>query len=163
MSAHCWCKLVLLKICGIHHSLQSATLHMEFLANCFAELTLLEYDFLKYLPSMIAGSAVFLAKFTLDPNAKPWVCDLWSKVLCLMWPNVRGDLWQIKIVWIWDVSCRILHCNIIQGISPRSWRIVFKLFMLYKTQPIVHYMLSGRSIDSIRLFIYSSLNANNHL
>ena len=78
---------------------------------------------------------------------------------------VREDLWwQIKILWIWDVFfCRILHCSIIQGISPQSWRIVFKLFMLYKTQPIVHYMLSGRSIDNIRFFVFFPLNANNHV
>eukprot|EP00250_Pteridium_aquilinum_P008213 c17770_g1_i1 orf=346-1884(+) len=51
---------------------KSPTLHMEFLGNYLAELTLVEYDFLKYLPSMIAGSAVFVAKFTLEPHNRPW-------------------------------------------------------------------------------------------
>lgn len=49
-----------------------STLQLEFLGNYLAELTLVEYGFLQYLPSMIAGSAVFLAKVTLDPSTKPW-------------------------------------------------------------------------------------------
>lgn len=48
------------------------TLQLEFLGNYLAELTLVEYSFLHYLPSMIAGSAVFMAKATLDPTSKPW-------------------------------------------------------------------------------------------
>lgn len=49
-------------------------LQLEFLANYAAELTLLEYSFLSYVPSMIAASAVFLAKFVLNPKKNPWVC-----------------------------------------------------------------------------------------
>ena len=52
--------------------MQISTLQMEFLGNYLAELTLVEYGFLQYLPSMIAGSAVFLAKVTLDPTTMPW-------------------------------------------------------------------------------------------
>lgn len=44
------------------------------MANYLAELTLTEYGFLKYLPSLIAASAVFLAKWTLDQVEHPWVC-----------------------------------------------------------------------------------------
>ncbi|KAF3779418.1 hypothetical protein EJ110_NYTH41149 [Nymphaea thermarum] len=39
---------------------------LEFLANYLAELTLLDYGFLKFFPSRIAASAVLLAKWTLD-------------------------------------------------------------------------------------------------
>ncbi|KAJ0959901.1 hypothetical protein J5N97_000335 [Dioscorea zingiberensis] len=42
------------------------------LANYLAELTLVEYCFLKFLPSAIAASAVFLAKWTLDQSTPPW-------------------------------------------------------------------------------------------
>ncbi|KAI5062914.1 hypothetical protein GOP47_0021461 [Adiantum capillus-veneris] len=51
---------------------KSSGLHMECLGNYLAELTLLEYDFLKYLPSMVAASAVFVAKFTFEPHIHPW-------------------------------------------------------------------------------------------
>lgn len=49
---------------------------MEFLANYLAELTLLEYNFLKFLPSLIAASAVFLARWTIDQSDNPWVTFL---------------------------------------------------------------------------------------
>lgn len=49
---------------------------LEFLGNFLAELTLAEYSFLGYLPSMVAASAVFLAKLTLDPSARPWDATL---------------------------------------------------------------------------------------
>ncbi|EEF45957.1 cyclin A, putative [Ricinus communis] len=45
---------------------------LEFLANYLAELTLIEYDFLKFLPSLIAASAVFLARWTLNQSDHPW-------------------------------------------------------------------------------------------
>ncbi|GLJ18967.1 hypothetical protein SUGI_0339180 [Cryptomeria japonica] len=48
------------------------SLHLEFMGNYLAELTLVEYDFLRYVPSMIAASAVFVARMTLDPGTGPW-------------------------------------------------------------------------------------------
>ncbi|KAF3779416.1 Cyclin-A2-4 [Nymphaea thermarum] len=45
---------------------------LEFLANYLAELTLLDYGFLKFFPSRIAASAVLLAKWTLDQMSHPW-------------------------------------------------------------------------------------------
>ncbi|XVF88196.1 hypothetical protein PTKIN_Ptkin19aG0030800 [Pterospermum kingtungense] len=47
-------------------------MELEFLANYLAELTLLEHNFLKFLPSLIAASAVFLARWTLDQLDHPW-------------------------------------------------------------------------------------------
>ncbi|XP_010541626.1 PREDICTED: cyclin-A2-2 [Tarenaya hassleriana] len=47
-------------------------IELEFLANYLAELTLLEYNFLGSLPSLIAASAVFLARWTLDQSDYPW-------------------------------------------------------------------------------------------
>lgn len=57
-------------------------LQLEFLAGCLAEFSLLEYSFLCFLPSVIAASAIFLAKFILTPSRKPWVCILMDSVLC---------------------------------------------------------------------------------
>ncbi|CAA7058450.1 unnamed protein product [Microthlaspi erraticum] len=48
------------------------SLEMEFLANYLTELTLIDYQSLKFLPSVIAASAVFLAKWTLNQSSHPW-------------------------------------------------------------------------------------------
>uniref|UniRef100_A0A7N0TT11 B-like cyclin n=1 Tax=Kalanchoe fedtschenkoi TaxID=63787 RepID=A0A7N0TT11_KALFE len=53
-------------------SYESPSLELEYLADYLAELTLVEYNFLKFLPSTIAASAVFLAIWTLDQSAHPW-------------------------------------------------------------------------------------------
>ncbi|KAF3339702.1 Cyclin-A2-2 [Carex littledalei] len=42
------------------------------LTNFMAELTLVEYSFLKFLPSVIASAAFFLAQWTLDQSTNPW-------------------------------------------------------------------------------------------
>ena len=46
----------------------------EFLASYLAELTLLEYSFLKFKPSMVAASAVFLSLYSLHRPA--WTSTL---------------------------------------------------------------------------------------
>ncbi|XP_010260855.1 PREDICTED: cyclin-A1-4 [Nelumbo nucifera] len=51
-------------------------LHLECMANYLAELSLLEYSVLCYAPSMIAASAIFLAKFILSPLKRPWNATL---------------------------------------------------------------------------------------
>jgi len=53
--------------------LQGSTLHLEFLANYICELSLLDYSLLCYLPSLVAASSVFLAKYILMPIKNPWV------------------------------------------------------------------------------------------
>ncbi|XP_019416507.1 PREDICTED: cyclin-A2-2-like [Lupinus angustifolius] len=53
-------------------SYQVPRVELEFLANYLAELTLVEYRFLKFLPSLVAASAVFLAKWTLNHSENPW-------------------------------------------------------------------------------------------
>ncbi|GER32167.1 cyclin, partial [Striga asiatica] len=53
-------------------SYEAPLAELEFLANYLAELTLQEYSFLKFLPSQIAASAVFLARWTLDQSNHPW-------------------------------------------------------------------------------------------
>ncbi|CAA7403095.1 unnamed protein product [Spirodela intermedia] len=53
-------------------SYEAPSLALEFLANYLAELTLVEYSFLRFLPSLIAAAAVFLARWTLDESTPPW-------------------------------------------------------------------------------------------
>ncbi|CAD5190679.1 unnamed protein product [Musa acuminata subsp. malaccensis] len=55
-----------------HASNKAPSLTLGYLANYLAELTLLEYSFIKFLPSVIAASAVFLARWTLDQSSHPW-------------------------------------------------------------------------------------------
>ncbi|XP_058226812.1 cyclin-A2-3-like isoform X2 [Rhododendron vialii] len=57
-------------------SYKTPSLELEFLANYLAELTLVEYEFLKFIPSIIAASAVFLARWTLDQSSHPWNATL---------------------------------------------------------------------------------------
>lgn len=53
-------------------SYEVPSVELEFMANYLAELTLAEYSFLKFLPSVTAASAVFLARWTLDQSNHPW-------------------------------------------------------------------------------------------
>lgn len=53
-------------------SYKRPSIELEYLANYLAELTLMNYGFLNFLPSMIAASAVFLARWTLDQSSHPW-------------------------------------------------------------------------------------------
>ncbi|KAL0330279.1 UNVERIFIED_CONTAM: Cyclin-A2-1 [Sesamum radiatum] len=60
-------------VCSHHKEVpQVPSVELEFLANYLAELTLIEYSFLKFLPSLVAASAVFLARWTLDQSEHPW-------------------------------------------------------------------------------------------
>lgn len=52
---------------------QAPSMQLECLANYVAELSLLEYTMLHYAPSLIAASAIFLAKYILLPSKRPWV------------------------------------------------------------------------------------------
>ena len=49
-------------------------MQLECMASYIAELSLLEYTMLSHPPSLVAASAIFLAKYTLDPTRRPWVC-----------------------------------------------------------------------------------------
>ncbi|CAM8911147.1 unnamed protein product [Rhodiola kirilowii] len=51
-------------------------LQFEFLVYYLAELSLLDYGCVKFLPSLVAASVIFLAKFTIWPTAHPWCAKL---------------------------------------------------------------------------------------
>ncbi|XP_029126017.1 cyclin-A3-4 isoform X1 [Cajanus cajan] len=50
----------------------ASDLHFEFLSCYLAELSLLDYNCVKFLPSMVAASVIFLARFILRPKTHPW-------------------------------------------------------------------------------------------
>ncbi|KAE8661552.1 Cyclin-A3-1 [Hibiscus syriacus] len=47
-------------------------LQLEFLSCYLAELSLLDYGCLRFLPSIVASAAIFLSRFIIQPNAHPW-------------------------------------------------------------------------------------------
>ncbi|XP_027902158.1 putative cyclin-A3-1 isoform X2 [Vigna unguiculata] len=49
---------------------------IEFLGRYLAELSLLDYDLLRFLPSVVAASAVFLSRFIVSPEVHPWTPSL---------------------------------------------------------------------------------------
>ncbi|KAE8658853.1 putative cyclin-A3-1 [Hibiscus syriacus] len=51
---------------------KASSLQLEFLGCYLAELSLLDYGCVKFLPSMIAASVMFLASFIIQPKRHPW-------------------------------------------------------------------------------------------
>ncbi|KAL4309839.1 hypothetical protein GQ457_01G034170 [Hibiscus cannabinus] len=51
---------------------QASSLQLEFLGCYLAELSLLDYGCVKFLPSRIAASVMFLASFIIQPKKHPW-------------------------------------------------------------------------------------------
>ncbi|XP_027904819.1 putative cyclin-A3-1 isoform X1 [Vigna unguiculata] len=59
---------------------KTPNLKIEFLSFYLAELSLLDYGCIRFLPSIIAASALFLARFIISPKVHPWTSSLheWS-------------------------------------------------------------------------------------
>ncbi|XP_042500333.1 G2/mitotic-specific cyclin C13-1-like [Macadamia integrifolia] len=55
---------------------KSPNLQLEFLGCYLGELSLLDYSCIRFLPSMVAASVVFLARFTRRPKVHPWSSTL---------------------------------------------------------------------------------------
>ncbi|CAD6267242.1 unnamed protein product [Miscanthus lutarioriparius] len=55
-----------------HEDKKRSILLMEFLGSYLAELSLLDYGCLRFLPSFVAASVMFVARLTIDPNVNPW-------------------------------------------------------------------------------------------
>lgn len=53
-------------------------LQYEFLSSYLAELSLLDYGCLRYLPSLVAASSIFLSRFMVQPKIHPWSWELQS-------------------------------------------------------------------------------------
>ncbi|KAL0545587.1 hypothetical protein IC582_015476 [Cucumis melo] len=52
------------------------TLQFEFLGYYLAELSLLDYNCVKFLPSLVAASVTFLARFMIQSKKHPWTSRL---------------------------------------------------------------------------------------
>ncbi|KAL2346451.1 hypothetical protein Fmac_000451 [Flemingia macrophylla] len=55
---------------------KTPNLQIEFLCCYLADLSLLDYDCIRFLPSIVAASVVFLAKFMICPEVHPWTSSL---------------------------------------------------------------------------------------
>ncbi|KAJ0791710.1 putative cyclin domain-containing protein [Helianthus annuus] len=66
----------------------SLSLELECLASYLAELTLIDYNFLVFVPSNIAAAAVFLARWMLDQPGNPCVVFFNSLTGRVMGQNV---------------------------------------------------------------------------
>ncbi|KAK7310822.1 hypothetical protein RJT34_08572 [Clitoria ternatea] len=55
---------------------EGPSLKLEFMCYYLAELSLLDYYCLKFLPSMVAASTVFLARFFIWPKQQTWTSPL---------------------------------------------------------------------------------------
>ncbi|KAK4428840.1 putative cyclin-A3-1 [Sesamum alatum] len=51
---------------------ESSSEQLEFLAGYLAELSLLDYGCVKFLPSLVTASVIFLSRLTLQPQLHPW-------------------------------------------------------------------------------------------
>ncbi|KAJ0919344.1 putative cyclin domain-containing protein [Helianthus annuus] len=51
---------------------EAPSMHLECLASYISELSLVEYNMLRYAPSLVAASAIFLARYILSPSQNPW-------------------------------------------------------------------------------------------
>uniref|UniRef100_A0ACD5WCM6 Uncharacterized protein n=1 Tax=Avena sativa TaxID=4498 RepID=A0ACD5WCM6_AVESA len=53
-------------------------LSLDFMRSYLAELSLLEYGCVRFLPSVVGASTVFVARLTLNPDSNPWSKKLQS-------------------------------------------------------------------------------------
>ncbi|KAJ8762605.1 hypothetical protein K2173_008044 [Erythroxylum novogranatense] len=51
---------------------ENASLQLEFLGYYLAELSLLDYNCVKILPSLVAASVIFVGRYILRPKKHPW-------------------------------------------------------------------------------------------
>ncbi|KAL6968965.1 cyclin [Sarracenia purpurea var. burkii] len=54
------------------HTLETPNMELEFLSYYLAELSLLDYGCVKFLPSLVSASVMFLSRFTILPTLHPW-------------------------------------------------------------------------------------------
>lgn len=107
-----------------------ASVEMEFLPNYLTELTLIEHQFLKFLPSVIAASAVFLAKWTVNQSSHPWVSSSLKHTHHVFVAYVVfHESWNSQKSFFFLISfCvyRIQHWSITQRTKPRIWKHVLR-------------------------------------
>ncbi|KAK1362988.1 Cyclin N-terminal domain-containing protein [Heracleum sosnowskyi] len=83
---------------------KSPSLELEYLSNYLAELTLIDNSFLKFIPSIVAASAVFLAKWTLDQSSHPWNPTL-EHYTCYMASDLKPTVLELQSLQLNTSSC----------------------------------------------------------
>ncbi|TKY75008.1 putative cyclin-A3-1 [Spatholobus suberectus] len=71
-------KTFLRRYTGIACENKASSLQFEFMSYYLAELSLLDYYCLKFLPSLVAASVVFLARFIIWPDLQTWTSALYE-------------------------------------------------------------------------------------
>ncbi|CAJ1972742.1 unnamed protein product [Sphenostylis stenocarpa] len=70
-------KTFLRRFCRVgQEGVDTSDLQFEFLSCYLAELSLLDYYCVKFLPSLVAASVIFLARFMLSTKTHPWNSSL---------------------------------------------------------------------------------------
>ncbi|CAN6200541.1 unnamed protein product [Urochloa humidicola] len=85
-------------------SRKTPSITLGFLANYLAELTLADYGFLKFLPSVVAASAVFLARWTLDESDLPWNQTLEH------YTSYKSSDIQLCVCALWELQHNTSNC-----------------------------------------------------
>ncbi|KAK8678581.1 hypothetical protein V6N13_144078 [Hibiscus sabdariffa] len=88
---------------------EDCSLKLEFLGCYLSELSLLDYGCVKFLPSIVASSVMFLARFIIQPKRHPWV-----RVPFRPFYAVGFTPWM-AVVYSSFVFCRALPCNSTQA------------------------------------------------
>ncbi|KAL8118546.1 cyclin-A2-4-like isoform X2 [Apium graveolens] len=83
---------------------KSPSLELEYLSNYLAELTLIDNNFLKFIPSIVAASAVFLAKWTLDQSSHPWNPTL-EHYTCYMASDLKPAVLELQSLQLNTSNC----------------------------------------------------------
>ncbi|KEH35764.1 putative cyclin [Medicago truncatula] len=55
---------------------KTSNLQFEYLCNYLADISLLDYECIRFMPSIVAASVIFLARFILRPGVHPWTSSL---------------------------------------------------------------------------------------
>ncbi|TQE10728.1 hypothetical protein C1H46_003631 [Malus baccata] len=95
-------------------SYKDPNLQLEFLGYYLAELSLLDYECVKFLPSLVAASVTFLARFMIRPKDHPWTLSLQR------YSGYKPADLKECVLLIYD-----LHCNK-RGASLQSIRAKYK-------------------------------------
>jgi len=130
-------------------NLQSPSIELEYLANYLAELTLMNYGFLNFFPSMIAASVVFLARWTLDQSRHPWV-----GVYLSCFPSIWSYITQRKHhdLHLYEYFfCRIQLLNTMPLTKHQIWKPQFLHYKIYSWIAIIAiYLRSVQNTDKAR-------------
>ncbi|KAK6253466.1 hypothetical protein QUC31_015186 [Theobroma cacao] len=66
----CWACRILMR--APQEKCKCQDLQLEFLSCYLSELSLLDYGCVRFLPSLVASSAIFLSRFMIQPKTHPW-------------------------------------------------------------------------------------------